>query len=257
VNKETILESGLLELYVLGKTTDAESIEIQQLLSKYPELIAELDLIAECLQTYAQEMHQTDLDSTKENIIQKLHLNTTMKPLFNMNRFAIAASLVLISMLTLYSLSLYNENQKLNEEIAELNQKNSQLAYQNLINKANYRNMSEQLALLHKHGTKTTQLEGNQRMPTASAMIYWNSETKELYINIDKLEKLPQGKQYQLWALKGGKPINAGLISTNLQINQIYKMQNIDDAEAFAISIEKEGGELQPTKEQIIAFGKI
>ena len=75
-----------------------------------------------------------------------------------------------------------------------------------------------------------------------------------MYANIDNLPALPSDKQYQLWALKGGVPIDLGVMddSTLLQFQKSTRL-----AEAFAITIEKAGGSPTPTMTELIMLGKI
>lgn len=261
MTKEEIIESGLLELYVLGKCDTDEMRIINSVLAKNPDLDTEIRSIENSLIQYA-EINGVDLIPEEKIKIENMIFDTeeTEKSKiipFGFSAFAAAASFIIISMLALVSLFYYNKSIGLQKELSVLSKNNQTLTFQNLINKANYRNASEQLSLIHKHGNKTTHLEGLPLAPETSAMVYWNSENKQLYINIDHLPKLESGKQYQLWALEKGKPIDAGVVPLLAADNTIYKMKNIQNADSFAISIEKEGGSTAPTVDQIIALGKI
>jgi hypothetical protein len=44
------------------------------------------------------------------------------------------------------------------------------------------------------------------------------------------------GKQYQLWAIVDGKPVDAGIISLQKEIYKIQKMKSFGSAQAFAIT---------------------
>ena len=48
------IESGLLELYVLGNATKKQSAEVEKMASAYPEIAAEIEIICEALNKYAQ-----------------------------------------------------------------------------------------------------------------------------------------------------------------------------------------------------------
>lgn len=47
------IESGILELYVLGNITDAEKLEVEQMAIQHPAIANELSAINKALQTYA------------------------------------------------------------------------------------------------------------------------------------------------------------------------------------------------------------
>lgn len=261
MTKEEIIESGLLELYVLGKCDTDEMRIINSVLAKNPDLNSEIRSIENSLIQYAEINGVTLNPEEKIKIENKIFdtketENSKIIP-FGFSAFGAAASFIIISMLALLSLFYYNKSIGLQKELSILSKNNQTLTFQNLINKANYRNASEQLSLIHKHGNKTTHLEGLPLAPKTSAMVYWNSENKQLYINIDHLPKLESGKQYQLWALEKGKTIDAGVVPLLAADNTIYKMKNIQNADSFAISIEKVGGAASPTADQIIALGKI
>ena len=71
------------------------------------------------------------------------------------------------------------------------------------------------------------------------------------------LPSVPEGMQYQLWAIIDGKPVDAGMISTEKGIYHIQKMKSFGRAEAFAITLEKAGGSPTPTMDQMYVIAKI
>lgn len=87
------------------------------------------------------------------------------------------------------------------------------------------------------------------------ATVYWDTNTKDVYVAQNKMPATPQGKQYQLWALINGQPVNAGVISDCGQM--LCKMLNIKEADTFAITLEKEGGSPTPDLSQLKVIGKI
>jgi len=70
----------------------------------------------------------------------------------------------------------------------------------------------------------------------------------------NKLPQAPSGKQYQLWALVDGKPVDAGMIG---DCNGLCRLKNIPRAQAFAITLEREGGSPTPTMDQMYVLGKV
>lgn len=53
INLNDYIESGILELYVLGQTTITETVEIETMSASYPEIRKAIADIEEALQTYA------------------------------------------------------------------------------------------------------------------------------------------------------------------------------------------------------------
>ena len=100
-------------------------------------------------------------------------------------------------------------------------------------------------------------LKGTPHAPDALAKIYWMKTTGDVYVDPSNLPGVPSGKQYQLWAIVDGKPVDAGMISTEKGIYHIQKMKSFGRAEAFAITLEKAGGSPTPTMDQMYVISKI
>ena len=52
-------------------------------------------------------------------------------------------------------------------------------------------------------------LNGTPKSPEALAKIFWMKNTGQVYIDPSNLPAVPEGKQYQLWAIVDGKPVDA------------------------------------------------
>ncbi len=86
------------------------------------------------------------------------------------------------------------------------------------------------------------------------ATVLWDKNSKDVYIYSSNMQQAPTGKQYQLWAIVDGKPVDAGLINNCTGVCKMNK--KIDHAQAFAITLEKEGGSPAPTGDMYVT-GKI
>ena len=140
----------------------------------------------------------------------------------------------------------------MNEILANLNSEKEQLANDFQIQKASYTN---QLAFLVSPDSRSVLLKGQPVSPDSKAVVIWNAKTKDVYINVAALPKPPEGKQYQLWALANGQPIDAGVFNVN--DTSLQKMKNITDAQAFAVTLEKEGGSPIPTLTALYLMGNL
>ena len=56
------------------------------------------------------------------------------------------------------------------------------------------------------------QMNGIKGKEKNTATVYWDTRTKEVYLIPANMEKVPEGKQYQLWAIVDGKPVDAGIM---------------------------------------------
>jgi len=90
----------------------------------------------------------------------------------------------------------------------------------------------------------------------ASASIYWDSTSTNVYLVIKNMPQLPSDKQYQLWAIIDGKTKDLGLFDVNGDKKLMLKMNNTQKADAFAITIEKRGNTGGPNLEELQVMGK-
>ncbi|RYZ35432.1 MAG: anti-sigma factor [Sphingobacteriales bacterium] len=93
-------------------------------------------------------------------------------------------------------------------------------------------------------------------MDASMRMVYWDTRSKAVYLAMKNLPPAPKGKQYQLWAIVDGKPVDAGVYALNPQ-EAMQKMKVIPKAEMFAITLEQEGGSATPTMEEMYVAGKV
>ncbi len=63
-------------------------------------------------------------------------------------------------------------------------------------------------------------------------------------------------KQYQLWAIVNGKPVDAGTFDMGEGVSFV-KLKTIPKAEAFAITLEKRGGSETPTMNAMFVMGNV
>ncbi len=99
-------------------------------------------------------------------------------------------------------------------------------------------------------------LKGTKKSPDALAKIFWMKNTGAVYVDATYLPQAPQGKQYQLWAIVNGAPVDAGMIETANGTYKIQKMKSFGSAEAFAITLENTGGSATPTMEEMVVKSK-
>ena len=94
-----------------------------------------------------------------------------------------------------------------------------------------------------------------KRASAAHATICWNTKTKEVYVGFSNLPQAPIGKQYQLWAIADGKPVDLGVIDITTDTASMQKMKVTEKAQAFAVTLEKSGGNSSPTLDEMYALG--
>lgn len=142
-------------------------------------------------------------------------------------------------------------------------QTNEMVRIQNNLDSANYNVQQLQqenlasgqlLRIMQDDNFKPVNLEEVPGKPDATVHVYWNTETKEVYLVDISLPQAPAGKQYQFWAIVDGQPVDGGLLDNVKQYAQ--KMATFPKADAFAITLENEGGSPTPTLDQMFVMGK-
>lgn len=265
MNLQDIIESGLLESYVLGIATPEEVKLVRDLSKKHPELEKEMDAIEESLLNASAHAVAPLAPDLKNKILSQLTFNkegaeqakvvTLPDNKIKLYRFGLAASLLLFFTSLAYNVLLQNKVDSLNTELAIIYDNNSRMAQEFEIQRTSYNKMQSELAILSNPKMKKVALQGMNSMLNQSAVIHWDTDTKEVYFNAGTMTA-PQGKQYQLWAIVDGKPVDAGMIDLNQSV-VFQKMKTINSAQAFAVTIENIGGSATPTLETMCLLGNV
>jgi anti-sigma-K factor RskA len=100
-------------------------------------------------------------------------------------------------------------------------------------------------------------LKGTPTNPNAMATVYWDKATNDVYLLVNHMSPTPSDKQYQLWAIVNGKPVDAGVFSVSADTSGIHKMGRFENAQAFAVTVERLGGSPTPSLETMVVIGNI
>jgi anti-sigma-K factor RskA len=262
VNVQEIISSGVLELYVNGLATEQEAMQVQQWAAQYPEVKAELDDIERAMESYAMSNAITPSAKLKENIFESINQPSTAKVvLLNTPppktksiapywKWVAAASVALLIGSAVLNVVYYNKYETASKGLKETEQLLAQEQQQN-------RDMKDDMGIVQNPNSMPVVLKEMDPAMNTKAKIFWMKNTGEVMVDASHLPDAPTGMQYQFWAIVNGQPVNGGMIITNDKGKKfrMQKMQSFGKAEAFAISLEKEGGNPAPTK--VVSMGKI
>nr|MDQ2720000.1 anti-sigma factor [Bacteroidota bacterium] len=165
-------------------------------------------------------------------------------------RLAAAVLLILLVESVILVYSFYNKYHRTLNDLQLAQQKIEQQQKSNVA-------MSTDLNVITDKHALPVVLNGTPKSPDALAKLFWMKNTGQVYIDPSNLPEVPDGKQYQLWAIIDGKPHDAGMISTKKGIYHIQKMKSFGKVDAFAITLEKAGGSLTPTMSELIVSAKM
>ncbi|MFL9482063.1 anti-sigma factor domain-containing protein [Chitinophagaceae bacterium LWZ2-11] len=271
MNIEAYIQSGAIESYVLGLSSLEERAETAELSKLYPEIkraIAafesslEKDAFANAIVPEPDVKAKLFSSLKDEFVVNHVHVsnNTINKNPAKIIRLKLlkniaAAAVILLIGSTCLNLYLYGSLKSTNEKyLSLLSDKNSLTADNNDI-RAKYSDMYSNLKLMSGPDVLKIAMPGIKGKENDLATVFWNSSTKDVYLLANKLPEAPSDKQYQLWAIVDGKPVDAGLLSKDC--NGLCKLKNIPKAQAFAITLEKAGGVQQPTLSELYVMGKV
>ena len=254
MNTKEIIESGKLELYVCGALSEREMREIALLADLNSDLREEISRIESDLVNYAESFEkapsQATLDKTLKNIKSG---NKTFQVDFRSNRFNWAYAATIVGFLIMSSIAFYlwKQNEILQKNVAALQPLNDSIS--SLKSKIAY-NTSE-IEFLNRNSTKKIKLVGIEGKDSVNnfILLYWCTISRDVSISPGNLPKPPAGMQYQLWAMVEGQPVSLGVLS--METYQI--MRNTPRAEAFGITLEKEGGANTPNMEELKIYRKV
>ncbi len=270
------IESGVLESYALGMCNEQEAHEVETLCTQYPELKTELLAIQQSLNAYASTYASQPAPATKNNVLAAIDtleqeeekarreitplfpaIDTKVIKLFDRYRkaTAIAASLLVVSLIG--NIIFYSKYKAASNEVIALNQEKQVLADNMKNNTVKLDGMNHDMAILKNPEVAKVMMKGLPQSPESMAMIYWNKNSKEVFLEVKNLPIPEAGKQYQLWAIVGGKPVDAGIITMTVGDSSLLKMKDFETAEAFAITLEKEGGSPSPTVTAMYVMGNV
>lgn len=264
MTKEEFISSGLLEQYALNTQTPEEGRLVIEYLNKFPELEEDLNQIEEVLELYAMQNAKTPGRRVKDNLMGQLFPEQksdqdpvanavnmdTRKSAGSFYKFAAAAMLIFLIGSIASSYHFYNQLKESQHNLVIAQQS---FERQQKINES----LAGNLDIVTDKYAQSVTLKGTPQAPQATAKIFWMKNTGQVYVDPRDLPAPPSGKQYQLWAIVDGKPVDAGMVSTEKGNYVIQKMKSFGKADAFAITLEKAGGSPTPTMSEMVVISEL
>ncbi|MEL7149040.1 MAG: anti-sigma factor [Bacteroidota bacterium] len=267
MDKEAILENGLIERYVIGELEGTEKEALEQLLAEDQELKAYFGEVEEGLKRVATENAIAPPNAIKDRLMMQIGdpvfmaINeevTSGQESLNASEesgksgsnwpLAIAASFALLFFAS--SVWFYNQWQSSELNAAKLTEDLNQINSRMVSTQQTLLDAQKWNALMKKPRTDKVVLKGNSLSPDLFAVTFLNHVDKEVYINTEQLPKLTDAQTYQLWADVDGVMIDMGTISTDAEM---ISMKYIERAESLNVTIEPAGGSIHPTVENLVA----
>ena len=269
------IESGILELYVLGQLSAQEQLEVQAMASTYPEVKQEMEAIEIAMEKYAVQNAVKPSVGLENKIFERIGIaipqqeakviplnaeqRTDYPAKIRSLRLALVAciALLIVSVAALYS--AHSDLGSARDQIASLSADREKFSSTVNYMKATNADLNKIVAIADDPSWKTIKLAG-QKNPGDNMVVYWHPKDKHVMVNTNKMVLPANDKahQYQLWALVNGKPVDLGVFDVNADSSQILvNMKEIGIAQAFAVTLEQRGGSPTPTMEQMMVMGGV
>jgi anti-sigma-K factor RskA len=269
MNLKEYIESGLLEAYVLGALSAEDQLRIEKDIDQYPELKAEIAIIEETMYSYSRAHAIAPPEGMKEKIKAQLNIENSNAPVstsiptreFRTNsgsptsgNWQRAAMWILLVTTGLLATLLFQQRTSLRNEILTQNKKIDSLVTVQTEMAALLDDKRKEGAMVADTAMHAIVMKALQPQYAMAATVYWNKSQGDVYLSFTQMPPPPQGKQYQLWMIKDGKPVSMGMVPNELLAKGMMMKvpSKVIESQAFAISLEKEGGNPTPTDVQVM-----
>jgi anti-sigma-K factor RskA len=287
VNAQDYISSGLLEAYVLGSLSLTESEQVAGAMCRFAEVAREVARLEADLLRAAEEDAITPPSGLDDKIwaaieggeVSAKTISIALPPAIPASenayakaipfegshaarrKFSRAQAAVLAVLLgsIVVNMMLWSDRTSQHNEIASLQQKVTDMAAGQQKLTASLERYRHEADMMAQPGMMPVPMLSTQPGHPMAATLYWDKAKGEAYVSVQKLPPPPPGMQYQLWAIAGGKPVDIGMLDNEVAMSG--GMQKVPrpvmDGQAFAVSLEKAGGNPAPTPDKIYLMGKM
>ncbi|WP_316831329.1 anti-sigma factor domain-containing protein [Pedobacter aquatilis] len=283
-NLKAYIESGVLELYVLGDLSPEEALQVEEMAAQNPEVKAEIAAIEQAMEQYAMQNAIEPSADVETKLFEKLGISdeedlaeASVSPEYGEAakvirldgsdgkirtlRYALVACIALLVISTGALFITYNKLNDAHDQIASLNLDKQKFA--GVVSKLEFdiKGLDNMVAMADSKEWATIRMAGQAFSPKSKMNVYWNKKDKSVLINYVAMDlpKADKTHEYQLWALVNGKPVSLGVFgrSDSTSTEALQKMQAIQEAQAFAVTLEPMGGSVNPTMEKLTVMGGV
>ena len=257
------IESGILELYVAGALSEKENKDVYDLMLQHPEILREVRDIESAVIKLTSSVSKKDTKNSYRAIKQTLGFNdnddtkiiSITKPKYNWLTYTGWAASIVLAAGLLWTMT---QNNQLKSDIQTVETEKSQLELEVEYSKNNLSNAKTLISVLRDETITQVPLVGQGNFASTYAKVYWDKNTKRIFLDAEGLPEPPKGKVYQVWSLTLNPltPVSLGTLDNfTTKENKIFEIENLNESQAFGITLEPTGGSASPTMEQLYTLG--
>jgi anti-sigma-K factor RskA len=276
VDASRFISSGAIEAYVGKLATPADVQELERYVEQSPEVAAAVDDCQLDMEQYITLQSVTPPPAVKAKLLEILTFEeearnngtyteetvveeSPREPILvsGIWRWVAAASIIIAAGSALFGYTYFNRYNDYKGRYEGLLAENTSLAANKEVLRTRMEQAESSLHMVKDPAMKAVKMAGTKAFPNTMATVYWNTTSKEVFVLVNNLPQPSSDKQYQLWAIVDGKPVDMGVFDTNEQTSALLqKMKSIEKAEMFAVTLETKGGSPTPTLDQMYVAGK-
>lgn len=269
MNIQEYISSGIVESYVLGLADETDRAEFEQYCITHPEVKAARIAFETELEQFAL-VHATPAPAAVRAAVMEQVAGSVaavaepaparvagIRPWV---RTLAAAAVILFIGSAILNIYYYNKYRESSQAYDRLLAQQTDLAKNNNLLQTRLESSRQTIAMLSNPNMKMIKMAGDavpaKGSPDTSsmAMVYWDMQSKDVYLMVHHLPQPAADKQYQLWAIVNGQPVDAGVFDMP-DTSGMMKMKNVPEAQLFAVTLEDKGGSAVP-KGPMYVLGK-
>ncbi|HOY11533.1 MAG TPA: anti-sigma factor [Saprospiraceae bacterium] len=254
MTKEEFINSGLLEEFVLGLTSEHQDKVVLEHLDMYPDLCPQLKKWEFSLEELARKNAIAPSSDLKNRLQQKLDFHDTnsaaiLKKANNtslINRkfwMNIAATYLLFATLGLIYFAY--QNRQLSKQSEQLVMENAKLSAE----KNDLESVNRKFSFVREVETQVLQFSDKNK-PVGTVFI--NHSLQKTSFKISNLASPPAQKVFQMWADVDGEMVSLGVLDAP-QNGDLIDLPYMKNATSLNITIEPLGGSKTPTVANLVA----
>lgn len=279
-NSDSIISSGILELYVAGGLSDEENTRITALIKKDDAIKDEIERIetayiqisvvdappldefglSDILNSINEVDNQTPkLSVVSNNTVDNQQSEKTQVESYKTAGFLqtyghyVAAAVIMLMVSAGANLFMIGELEKASEQVAILDQNTTET-----IDGMQASHSGDRKRFMTNSSVNTLEvvlLPTKKNMRDMEVTVYWDSQIGTTHIDATKLPVPPEGKQWQIWAgiPNIASPYSLGLLS-NMKTDQdnFFKLRMLQkEPDSFFVTLEPIGGSFLPSPNHI------
>lgn len=256
------ISSGILELYAMGALSSKEMKEVEEICASNSEISRELEKVQDSLNNYAKVHQRNPRPEVRADLMNKITASAGKATVVQMRspheltyKYLIAACIASLIISTFASVFFYQKWSEAEDRyVAMVSEKNVMAQSLNLV-KYNYDKMNHDMSVMRDPAISIITLRATDSTKYYMAHVMWNKYTKQTFIDVSDLPAPGVDQQYQLWALLGGQPVDAGVFDMPEE-GGMQKVKAVVDAEMWAVTLEPKGGSNAPTMDQMVLLSK-